>query len=324
MIYIGFLLLAAVTVISAVKLSGYAEVIQLRTGMTGFFVGAVLVAGATSLPEVTTSVTSGLIRSPDLAVGNVLGSNLFNLFILAVLDLWFRKKRMYVHISDKSFMPGLLGLLLAIIVAVAFLIQSSANVFGVGLDSLFIVAFYFGGLYYLNKKDKLPDEPASEKEVQMSLKAGITRFAIAALLILAAGSFLTIIGDQIAIQTGLGQSFVGSLLIAGATSLPEVSVVYLALKRNQFNAALGVVLGSNMFNLILLAVADGFYRDAVLLRDASQINWISIAALILLTTVVLIATWKNQQIKRFTWLPSLLVVIGYTATMIMLYLFGSI
>lgn len=109
---------------------------------------------------------------------------------------------MYVHISDKSFMPGLLGLLLAIIVAVAFLIQSSANVFGVGLDSLFIVAFYFGGLYYLNKKDKLPDEPASEKEVQMSLKAGITRFAIAALLILAAGSFLTIIGDQIAIQTG--------------------------------------------------------------------------------------------------------------------------
>lgn len=322
MIYIGFILLALITVLSAIKLSGYADVIQQRTTMSGFFVGAVLVAGATSLPEVTTSVTSGLIRSPDLAVGNVLGSNLFNLLILACADLWFRKKQMYLHLSTKSVMPGLLGLLLTAAVAVAFLFRTSANIFGVGIDSLLIVIVYFGGLYYLNKQNKLPDEPVAEKEVSLTLKAGITRFVIAALVILAAGSYLTILGDQIAIQTGLGQSFVGSLLIAGATSLPEVSVVYLALKRNQFNAALGVILGSNMFNLILLAVADGFYVNATLIRDASAINWISIIGILLLTSIMLIAVWKNKKLKRMTWLPSVVIVAGYFTAMFLLYFLG--
>ncbi|GAF14688.1 cation antiporter [Bacillus sp. JCM 19045] len=324
MIYIGFILLAAVTVLGAIKLSEYAEVIQQKTAMTGFFAGAVLIAGATSLPEVTTSVTAGLIRSPDLAVGNVLGSNLFNLFVLACADLWFRKKQMYVHVSGKSFMPGLLGLLLTAIVAVSFLMQTSTSVFGIGIDSLLIFLLYFGGLFYLNKQDKLPDEPVAKKEVKLSLKAGIIRFAIAALIIMAAGSYLTILGDEIAVETGLGQSFVGSLLIAGATSLPEVSIIYLALKRDQFNAALGVILGSNMFNLILLAIADGFYLDATLLRDAGQINWISIVALLLLTSIVLLATWRNKSMRKLTWLPSLLVVIVYVATMTLLYLYGSV
>ncbi|GAF16388.1 cation antiporter [Bacillus sp. JCM 19046] len=202
--------------------------------------------------------------------------------------------------------------------------QTSTSVFGIGIDSLLIFLLYFGGLFYLNKQDKLPDEPVAKKEVKLSLKAGIIRFAIAALIIMAAGSYLTILGDEIAVETGLGQSFVGSLLIAGATSLPEVSIIYLALKRDQFNAALGVILGSNMFNLILLAIADGFYLDATLLRDAGQINWISIVALLLLTSIVLLATWRNKSMRKLTWLPSLLVVIVYVATMTLLYLYGSV
>ncbi|UTR06425.1 sodium:calcium antiporter [Alkalihalobacillus sp. LMS6] len=322
MLYLIFILLAAVTVFAAVKLSTYADTIQLRTGMTGFFTGAVLIAGATSLPEVTTNITAGVIGSPDLAVGNVIGSNLFNLLVLALGDLWFRKKRMYTHVSQKNVMPGTLSLILTLIVAVSLLTQFSVSLFSVGLDLMLVVAVYFGGLYYLNRRNMLPDEPPAAKDVSMSLKGAITRFVIAALIILAAGSYLTIIGDQIAIESGLGQSFVGSLLLAGATSLPEVSVIYLALKRDQFSAAVGVIIGSNMFNLNLLALADVFYRQDALLLSASTSNWITLIGLLLLTTVVLLGIWRNEKLGRLFWLPSIIIVIGYFISMITLYMYS--
>lgn len=320
MLYFIFILLAAVTVFAAVKLSTYADTIQLRTGMTGFFTGAVLIAGATSLPEVTTNITAGVIGSPDLAVGNVIGSNLFNLLVLALGDLWFRKKRMYTHLAPKNAMPGALGLFLTTIVAISLIINTSFAIFSVGIDLMLVVLFYFGGLYYLNKRDLLPDEPPVAKEVTMTLKGAIIRFVIAALIILAAGSYLTIIGDQIAIESGLGQSFVGSLLIAGATSLPEVSIIYLALKRNQFSAAVGVIIGSNMFNLNLLALADVFYREAPLIASASPSNWMTMVGLLVLTTVVLYGIWKNEKLGRFYWLPSLIVVVGYVISIVALFL----
>ncbi|MBG9785313.1 sodium:calcium antiporter [Shouchella lehensis] len=322
MLYILFILLAAVTVFAAIKLSTYADTIQLRTGMTGFFTGAVLIAGATSLPEVTTNITAGVINSPDLAVGNVIGSNLFNLTVLAFGDLWFRRKRMYTHLAPKNAMPGALGLILTMIIAVSLIVRSPLSVFGMGIDVVLIVVLYFGGLYYLNKKDLLPDEPPVAKKVTMTLKGAIIRFIIVALVILAAGSYLTILGDQIAIQSGLGQSFVGSILIAGATSLPEVSIVYLAVKQNQFSAAVGLIVGSNMFNLNLLALADLFYRDGVLIRDASLSNWITMVALLVLTVVVLYGIWKNEKLGRLFWLPSTIVAVGYVASIVLLYVYS--
>lgn len=322
MVYLLFAFLAAVTVFAAVKLSKYADVIQQKTAMTGFFAGAVLIAGATSLPEVTTSVTAGVIRSPDLAVGNVLGSNAFNLFVLAAVDTWFRKKKMYVHVSKQSAIPALLGLVLTLIVASAFLIRTSVGFLGIGIDVWLIIALYFGGIFYLNHANKLPDEPPAEKKTTLTLKGAIIRFIVAALIIMAAGSYLTVLGDEIAVITGLGQSFIGSLLIAGATSLPEVSVVYLALKRGQYNGAVGVIIGSNMFNLILLGVADLFYRDATLIGDASSVHWITLLALIILTTVMLAAIYINKGIKRVSWLPSVTVITCYVLMTVLLYMYS--
>ncbi|MFP3513746.1 sodium:calcium antiporter, partial [Peribacillus sp. SIMBA_075] len=88
-----FLLAAAVTVFAAIKLSQYADVISEKSAMGGMMVGTLLLAGATSLPEISTSFSAAAIGNADIAVGNMIGSNLFNLFILAGFDLLLNRRR---------------------------------------------------------------------------------------------------------------------------------------------------------------------------------------------------------------------------------------
>src|SRR5690606_4620458 len=100
-------------------------------------------------------------------------------------------------------------------------------------------------------------------------KAAITGFVIGALVILGAGTALSITGDEIATITGIGSSFIGSFLIAAATSLPEAIAVFVALRLNNVNMAVGAILGSNIFNMIILAISDPVYRDGNLIAAAT-------------------------------------------------------
>ncbi|KIL43433.1 hypothetical protein KP77_31390 [Jeotgalibacillus alimentarius] len=109
MAFVWFLFAAVVTIYAAMKLSTYADVISTKTGMGGLLVGTLLLAGATSLPEVTTSFSAVLIGNNDIAIGNLLGSNLFNVFILACFDLYFRKKQLFLQASnDHLYTAGIL------------------------------------------------------------------------------------------------------------------------------------------------------------------------------------------------------------------------
>ena len=84
--FIIFIITASITVFTAIKLSHYADIISEKTVIGGMLIGSLLLAGATSLPEITTSYTSIMLNSPDLAVGNVLGSNVFNLLIICNMN----------------------------------------------------------------------------------------------------------------------------------------------------------------------------------------------------------------------------------------------
>ncbi|HPC05705.1 MAG TPA: hypothetical protein PLI60_03210, partial [Anaerolineaceae bacterium] len=112
MVWVEFAVSALLIVFVAVKLAEYGDALAERTGLGGLFVGTLLIAGATSLPEVLTTISSLQIGEPNLAAGNLFGSNMFNMFALGLTDFIYTGGR-FLDVIDPSFaIVGMLGLLM--------------------------------------------------------------------------------------------------------------------------------------------------------------------------------------------------------------------
>nr|WP_163971885.1 sodium:calcium antiporter [Oceanobacillus halotolerans] len=321
MVFIYFILAAVVTVYSARKLSQFADIISEKTAMGGMLVGTVLLAGATSLPEVTTSFSAVIIGNPDIAIGNMLGSNLFNFFILASFDLYFRRKQLFHLGSGSHLHSATLGLILTLLVTLALLLRIDFIIFGIGIDALIIAAVYVFGMFIISK---LPAPPVDEnaikadtsvikkKESSVTAKGAIIGFIIAAIVIMGAGTVLSIMGDKIALVTGMGSSFVGSFLIAATTSLPEAVSVFIALRLKNVNLAIGSILGSNMFNMLILAISDIVYRGGSILAEVSGSHIFTSIGILIMSLVVMVALGRKQSesVLRYI-MPSLIIFLGY-------------
>ncbi|WP_449354980.1 sodium:calcium antiporter [Virgibacillus natechei] len=326
MVFIGFILAAAVTVFTAIKLSEYADVLSEKTAMGGMIVGTVLLAGATSLPEVTTSFSAAVIGNVDIAVGNMLGSNVFNLFILAGFDLYFRRKQIYHKASSNHKYTAYLGLFLMLLVSLALMLQIDYTILGIGVDSFLILIVYIAGMVVISKMpappsndDESPDKPVVKKK-SMTVKQAVIGFIIASVFILGAGTMLSITGDQIAVITGLGSSFVGSFLIAATTSLPEAVSVFAALRIKNANLAVGAILGSNVFNMTILAISDAVYQQGSMLADVSMSNIYTALGGSILGAITIWAFLRRRTSSVWVYsIPSILTVVGYFVITYLIY-----
>ncbi|WP_368503791.1 sodium:calcium antiporter [Alkalihalophilus sp. As8PL] len=322
MVFVWFILAAIVTVISAIKLSTYADTIGEKSSLGGMVVGTIFLAGATSLPEVTTSVSAIVLDNPDIAVGNVFGSNMFNLLIIACFDLYFRKQQIFRHAHHSHFYTASLGLLLAIVALLALTIRIDITFLGIGVDMWILLTVYGAGVWYISilskKQTSKPSEPAEEVEESkhdfsaISLKTAIIGFIIAAIVIMGAGTLLTVSGDKIAVVTGLGSSFVGSFLIAATTSLPEAVSVLVALQLRNYNLAIGSILGSNLFNILILGASDIFYQKGSIIASISSVHQITAAGVGILCVVVLYSLVRKPIESTFRYaLPSIVLIALY-------------
>ncbi|MFC4713997.1 sodium:calcium antiporter [Planococcus dechangensis] len=322
MVFIYFLLAAAVTVFAAIKLSQYADVISEKSAMGGMMVGTLLLAGATSLPEISTSFSAAAIGNADIAVGNMVGSNLFNLFILAGFDLMLNKRRLLDRVSKDHTYSSMLGIFLTVLLILALWLRTDVTVLGIGLDALAIGLAYVIGMYVINKLPnldtiELDEEPPDAKapknpSAHLSPKHAGIRFVIFALVIMAAGTALSITGDEIAVVTGIGSSFVGSFLVAAATSLPEAISVFVALRLSNVNMAVGAILGSNIFNMVILALSDPVYTEGSILAEVSGANMIMAVAVLIMSVLTLFSLFRTNTKSTLTYsIPSILVLALY-------------
>lgn len=320
MAFVYFILAAIVTVLAAVKLSQYADVISEKTSMGGMMVGTLLLAGATSLPEISTSFSAAAIGNADIAVGNMIGSNLFNLFILAAFDFLLRRRRILERASKDHIYTLFLGLLLTVLVILALWLRLDVSILGIGLDAWIIAIAYVIGMLVINKLPKsepaatqnLPQTEPSNPSASLSARAAIVRFILAAIVILGAGTALSVTGDQIAVITGIGSSFIGSFLIAATTSLPEAISIFIALRLGNVNMAVGAALGSNVFNMIILAVSDPVYTAGPILSAVSNSHMIIAIGVFFMSLLVLYALVQRKTLSHFKYaLPSAIVILVY-------------
>ena len=328
MIWIQFLLTALVIVLAGTRLARYGDVLGEKTGLGRSWIGVVLLAGTTSLPELFTGLGATLgAAAPDIAVGDVLGSCMFNLLILAFMDAI-----QPVPISARAHQGHALSIGLGLVlVGVAGLGLASGTVAPaigwVGIWSPTLIALYFLSMraIYRHERARLTADAAEVAQAlqygDVSLARAATHYSIAALLVVGAALWLPSLGVQLARQTGLGEAFVGSLFIAITTSLPEIVVSISAVRLGAIDLGVGNVLGSNLFNLLILGIDDIFYLPGPLLAAAAPTHGISVLAIVIMSALFLVGLTHRVLTKRFVvaWDTGAMAVV-YAAAIALSYL----
>ena len=296
MLWLQFIICSTAVVISGVYLSKYGDVIAEKTGLGRAWVGLIMMASITSLPELITGITSvTIVGATDIALGDIMGSCIYNLALLAVMDFANGKKPLFFGADRGHILSAGFGVLLLMIVltsmTLAGIVPSIAHI---GLYTPVIIIAYAMGIravyYYEKRAIREFVEEASEKLQygSISLKKAVVMYTLNALVIVAAATWLPFIADALAKQTGLGRTFMGTIFVAMTTSLPELVVSIAAVRIGAQDMAIANMLGSNMFNILVLAVDDVFFTTGPLFSHISPAHMSTGLMAVLMTAVVII------------------------------------
>ncbi len=292
-IWLQFALCIGLIGLAGTRLIRYGDAIASWTGMSRSWIGLILVASVTSLPELVTGLSAVTIaRAPDLAVGDVLGSCVFNLAILAAIDIGYRKAPLYGMASQQHLLSAGFGVVMLAATAWLLLLDQQGLLPALGhvsLASPLLLALYLLALraIYLNeKRQPAYTEPGP---ALMSLRTALTGYALAAMGVVASGIWLPLIGVELARVMGWSNSLVGTLFVALATSVPELATSWAALRLGAVDLALGNLLGSNLFDLLILAFDDLAYLDGSLYRAVSTQHVLSALSACLMSGAVVVA-----------------------------------
>lgn len=330
LLWIAFIVCTSVIVYAGIRLSRYGDIIAEKTGLGRTWIGVVLMATVTSLPELITGISSVTYAEvPDIAVGDVLGSCVFNMLIISFLDVFHRQSSIFSKAHHGHVLSAGFGILLLSIVAISLFFGNRILPLGwIGPYTLFFFVIYFIAmrLVYSYEKKQISHfvkEMAIEfKYEKISTKTAIVNYLVNALFVITAATFLPSIGEGIAETTGLGQTFVGNIFIACSTSLPEVVVSISAVKIGAIDLVIGNLFGSNIFNIFILGLDDIFFTKGALISFASQNHMISALSAIAMTTIAIIGlTYRTDKKPLFVAWDSLGILLMYMINLMLLYMF---
>lgn len=310
MILVFFLFVSILVIILSIKLSVYADEITKTTNISKNIVGGVLVAGITSLPELVTCLSSIYLKNYYLAFGDILGSNLFNISIICFFDIIFIKK----FIFNKTNSSSLIYILLLINYIFIYLSLSSVfsiSLFNIGIPSIIIIATY---MYYLKHVNN-----CEEKESVKCINKGIIilKFIITSIILVIISILLTFIVNKLSIMyPSVSSSFIGAIFLGITTSMPEVVTFITLIKLNNYSMALLDIIGSNLFNLLIIAIGDLVMLNDKIYNYADRQSFF-ILILCIVTTFISMLQNKIKLKNKFLYIiPSIIVFILYIVFLI--------
>ena len=335
---------AAIVILGASNfLAKSADVIAFKTGLGRAFIGVILLATATSLPELGTGVSSiTLVDKPDLAVGDAFGSNLFNLLIIGLLDLFWRNGPILGSVSISAVMVGSLGIVVIALGATAMLIHNFTPAMGnwtlspvsVLILLVFLAAMFL--IYRFEQRDRndgdyaaagaTDEEDGGEQYAGESMVKTVVIYALSAGTVVGAAIWLSIIGEQITEEMGWEASFVGTQFLAFSTSLPELAASFAAIRINAPELAITGVLGSNLFNMgFILFMDDVALVGAPLWDHVSEIHMLTAVVAMLMTAVVIgsvVSRGRGRPNKFFTF-EALALIALYAGASVLVFILGD-
>jgi cation:H+ antiporter len=326
---VTFLAVAAVVVLSGTRLSIYGDALGDRTGLGRGLIGLVFLAAVTSLPELVVSLTSviqnaDLAKGADLATGNMLGSNVFNLLILALMVLIFPRKFDPTKLENPHTDATVYGLIMLGIFAIAFLTTNMSPMrvplLGCSWPVLALPIFY--GFMIRREHRQLETEqkehlPSGSKLAQLPALHFYSVLGALCACIIGGGILLSMLGSRMALPPdqggfGLEATLIGTIFLAISTSLPELVISISSVRMGFLDMSVGNVLGSNMFNLLIIFAADVAMRGGSMLRNASPNHWASVG-LIFLLTLLAAALLRARNTRESTTVACVMILLYIAA-----------
>jgi cation:H+ antiporter len=331
--WLEFSLCVTLIGVAGSRLSRYGDIIAEKTGLSGTWVGLVLLATVTSLPELVTGVSAVTVAdTPDIALGDVLGSCVFNLLILTILDFLQREESVYTRASQGHILSAGFGVILIGFVGFNVLLVDSAfdvALGHVGLYTPLIIVLYAVAMRTVFRYERAQmavyTEEHAERYPEISLRQAVQRYVLAALVVVGAGIWLPFIGEQIARVMEWEATFVGTLFVAFATSVPEMVVTVSAMRLGALDMAIGNLLGSNLFDILIVAVDDIFFTRGPILAHVSPVHAVSAMSAVMMTGIVIVGLLYRPKTRLFRaagW-ASLLLLGVYLLNAFVLYLHGK-
>lgn len=282
------------------------------------WVGFLLLAVVTSLPELFNGISSvALVKAPDLTMGDLFGSNVINLLILAALDVVHHNRPLLTAATSRHLLPAGLSMVLVAFGAGSILISTRVHELGIGWIGIYtpvLVLLYLLMIrivlgYERRQASQSSEQTGNPEYDAISSRRAYLSFAVSASFVIGAGTWLAFIGEDITEATGWDESFVGSLFMAVATSLPEISVSFAALQLGAVDMAIADIFGSNMFNMLIIGADDLFFREGPVLAAVSESHAVTGLIVLGMTGIVmlgLVYRARNKTRLGFSWYVPLL------------------
>jgi len=320
--WITFCISSIAIILAGIKLASFGEGLSKASGLGQGWIGLLFLATITSIPEVTTTVTGGMINVPNIAVGNALGSNLFNLAIIGIVDiLLFTKGPFLSKVRPYHMVSGGIVILLSGLVMLGIAIKPApiGQISPISLVIAFVYALGIAVLYHVEKRQVVVDE---NKEKVMSLAQAVSGFVFCAVVIIIAGVFLIHASKTISLQSKFSGPFMGAVLVAVVTSLPELATSIGALRIGAYDMIMGNLLGSNMFNILTIFLADvAFRRGAILSQLGAGGNdqlVIAIAGIVLAAITIVAIGCRSRRRVFGIGLSGVLILATYLASVFLI------
>jgi cation:H+ antiporter len=321
-----FLTSAAVIIYAGTKLSQYGDRIADLTGLGRLWIGVLLMAAATSLPELLTTMSASLMQAADLAAGDLFGAGMSNMLTLGLIDLLHRNKRVWQQAAYEHTLVASLAMILTGLAAFFVLLRADVEHAGVGVGSVVLLILYVLGMRAVFRQEDVKrrqreheavvEAAALAADVPVARRAALRRasagFAVAALALLVGAPFLAGSAKAIAEETGVSATFIGTSLVAITTSMPELVTALAAVRLGAFDLAVGNLFGSNAFNMAAFFFADAAFREGPLLSAVDPAHALTALWSILLMNVGLMGIMYRVEQRYLLIEPdSMVIIVGY-------------
>ena len=275
----------------SVRLSYYVDCLDKKTNLSGAFIGGVMLAAVTSLPELFTSLTAVLaLDQPDLVQGNVLGSNIFNLCVIGGLMLFTSRRYQRATLSKSHSKTLWFGLVMYALVFAAIMMPKEVgfSFLKVNLMSVLILLVYAVNVKFMGNDDS--GDVEEEVYISLSVRQIAVRFICYSVGLVIVSILLTTVTDRLAEE-------LQAIFLGVATSLPELSASVNLVRIGNFNASFGNIVGSNLFNFIILCFADVlFTQGSIYVNEPQVMNLLGFGAFSMVCTLVVIYGKKHRAL----------------------------
>jgi cation:H+ antiporter len=300
----------------ASRLARHADAIADATGLGRLWIGTVLLAASTSLPELTTDVNAALLDKVDIGVGDLIGSTLANMLILALVDLVYARRRILDQVALDHVLVGALAVGLTAAAGAAIASGGWGRIGHLGTETIIIAGAYIFGMravYNSTMAQAIPPEQLELGDTRSSvLRQGLMGFGLAAVGLVLTAPFLVLSAEAVAIESGLSQTFVGTLFVGFTTSFPEIAATVAAVRMGAPDLAIGNIFGSNAFNICVLFAMDVAYLKGPVLAHVSSDNLIGAFLAVLAISLGMLAILARRRPRvGVVRLESVLIVLTY-------------